>query len=86
MNTLTEEEAKTKWCPFARTPIYIDIAAASTNRNLKGGALPSSSCIGSSCMSWRWESYASRDNPTRAPGAGHSFDLTRGYCGLAGRP
>lgn len=43
-------------------------------------------CVGSYCMAWRWESFASRDNPTREPDAGHSFDTMRGYCGLAGRP
>lgn len=86
MNTCTEEEAKTKWCPHAR----VGFTGAAGNRYSmdidKSQASPFAVCIGSACMSWRWESFASRDNPTRAPGAGQSFDMTRGYCGLAGRP
>lgn len=77
---MTEEEAKTKWCPFVRAsgadgewhtnrPSIADVEA-------KGFDL----CCGSACMAWRWEIAPEevepewgRPNPT-------------GYCGLAGKP
>lgn len=81
MNVHTEVEARTKWCPFART-----------HKRYENGPLAieqsddDARCKASGCACWRWESFASRDNPTREPGAGQSFDATRGYCGLAGAP
>ena len=79
---MTEEEAKTKWCPFAR-----DIMGNGGNRMAYGGgeedgpdnddcavqyAAEMASmhpCIGSFCAAWRWV--------PREPS---------GYCGLAGKP
>lgn len=48
---MTEEEAKTKWCPFAR----VDSTAANRpnpgpNCDVTAGWPP---CIGSACMAWR---------------------------------
>jgi hypothetical protein len=62
---MTEEEAKTRWCPFARcipattteTSATFNTGLPSFNRyqsegvqRLPGGA----GCIGSACMAWRW--------------------------------
>jgi hypothetical protein len=51
---VTADEAKTKWCPFARLrPAMTD--AGSVNRLDRGddpGAWPH--CIADSCMAWRW--------------------------------
>lgn len=87
---MTEEQAKTKWCPFARTveqwpegPTY------PRNRVADGEKLDTSAqklvgcqCIGSACMAWRWDSvgmqYAHAGYGGREPGNGH--------CGLAGAP
>lgn len=71
---MTEEDAKTKWCPFSR---YLaarkvgEMAAhlpAAVNRGHYGAPEVGTMCIGSACMAWR----------------SHLAGL--GYCGLAGGP
>jgi hypothetical protein len=77
---MTEEEAKTKWCPFARVQIDEDDGSGAPNRFVedKDGKPDSdmrhNSCIGSACMAWRWI----------PEGVGIKVD--HGFCGLAGKP
>lgn len=93
---MTEDEAKTKWCPFARTA-YIAInkdtgqaiAAISVNRGLDLQPSERACCIASACMAWRWtDQYTDTRTGTTAtlgsypPGV---LDGT-GFCGLAGAP
>jgi len=47
---VTEEEAKTKWCPFARTEVF-DAQGGCSGGNRGGGI---TSCIGSACMAFRF--------------------------------
>lgn len=74
---MTEPEARTKWCPFARafSPVMDEhaetVAAASVNRQ-ESGADPWCRCLASDCMAWRWDER-------------HQTELN-GYCGLAGKP
>lgn len=71
----TEEQAKEKWCPFARCAMkgeedkwYVNginrwpLAAADHQTGPK--------CIASECMAWRWKNTLHE----------------RGHCGLAGAP
>jgi hypothetical protein len=81
MSGLTEEEAKTKWCPMARMVTRADNRPAG-NRNLDYH--PETLCIASSCMCWRWDHSLTVNNPTRTPGSGQTISKTTGYCGLAG--
>ena len=73
---MTEEEAMTKWCPFARILDRSDVGAG-INRPLTmldadDSTLPTwqaaeTRCIASGCMAWRVYT-----------------DLSHGFCGLAG--
>lgn len=86
---MTEEEAKTKWCPFARI-----FPAGEFYQSTNGADLPSltaddmrplSRCIASACMAWRWgedergeilEEKAAVPG-TYLPGPDWDFDLPR---------
>lgn len=48
---VTEEEAKEKWCPMARTAGY----NCSRNREYTGSTPSVMCCIGSNCMMWEWD-------------------------------
>lgn len=77
---LTEDEAKTKWCPDARGCVS---SGHVVNRRQylvwedgeKRAPVPDSTlCLGSACMAWRWGRTV--DEETGEP---------RGYCGKAGK-
>lgn len=73
---MTEDEARKKWCPFARLiatgaegqDVALPDASAGFNRPTLGPPddLANAACMASSCMAWRWDSRS------------------RGHCGLAG--
>ena len=71
---MTEDEARKRWCPFARSR-SMEYATADGDHAMvarigPGEEHPSTFCIASGCMAWRWH---------RGVPAG-------GYCGLAGKP
>ena len=67
---MTEEDAKTKWCPMCRSAGWG--GEFSANRGKRGDFTDDECCVASACMMWRWNSLAMMH--------GH------GYCGIAGRP
>ena len=71
---MTEEEAKTKWCPMVR---FGDTGSVSNRRmnGGSGGAGEYSRCIASDCMMWKWKWYGMTDKDGHKP--------TDGHCGLA---
>lgn len=79
---MTEEEAKTKWCPFVRA--VADEAGAEAdhigaNRWAADPGLPwgnTGLCIGSACMAWR----------AKHPAHENLYKTAEGWCGLAGVP
>ncbi len=89
---LTEQEAREKWCPFARLAIGMEKRGEpngvcivpdypSHNRTQISGLLETHwsggcCCIASDCMAWRGVPDAGTYEPGKAPG----------YCGLAGKP
>jgi hypothetical protein len=55
---MTEEQAKTKWCPNARHVTSDDAGMPAANRmgpeNGGIGGLPWNKCVASDCMAWRF--------------------------------
>ena len=47
---MTEDEAKTKWCPHVRVP---RVAGSTSNRDSDGDFLQEHLCVASQCMAWR---------------------------------
>lgn len=88
MKGMTEQVAKTKWCPFARMPgigglkgegIAINRSTEDTPKQQK--LMPR--CIGSACMAWR------ETKPVQEKPGGIGRDIispAEGCCGLAGKP
>lgn len=80
-NLVTEDEARTKWCPFARAlGGNGSTALAAYNRHDIGPGTPNGTdCIASECMAWRW-----REGPWGEALWGDPEDPAqrRGYCGL----
>ncbi|MFK4765151.1 hypothetical protein ACI3L3_10295 [Desulfobaculum sp. SPO524] len=87
---LTEDQAKTKWCPFTRCAETRDdelegpfnrYHSASEQAHITEQAL----CIGHKCMAWRWTPFA-LDMINAADDPNTVRKDARGYCGLAGSP
>ena len=94
---MTEDEAKTKWCPFARVVLadpdkesraIVPHHAAYNMTKLIGeddrSYVP---CIASTCMAWRWRTVANpaaRHNIYSNPNPEGITSTADGYCGLAG--
>lgn len=77
---MTEEEAKTKWCPMVR---FTYLSNRSDDPSDGMGAL----CIGSACMMWR----AGVSHKAHSDGGHISYEALppeerEGHCGLAGKP
>lgn len=88
---MTEDEAKTKWCPFSR---YLS-EGAGVNR-WKQSAPPEEPhalnpvpcrCIGSDCMAWRIDdSYLQMDMDDKGILFRPVYGEVHGSCGLAEKP
>ena len=86
---MTEDEAKQKWCPFARQASQFREGAPDAmvvaNRSEKD--FPLGNCIASECMAWRWDSRVAKLEPHPDGDMCLRWDSEpRGYCGLAGKP
>ena len=79
---LTESEAKTKWCPFARLPHGLNRVGGAS---LDDGPMIAASvcCIASQCMAWRWDGYRHDNGVFSAQTEKHQERV--GHCGLAGK-
>lgn len=70
---MTEEEAKTKWCPMVRAG---HVAGMAVNVEPNGDFKYVTRCIASDCMMWK--QYV-------VPTGKKDELLAGGYCGLAGK-
>lgn len=83
---MTEDEAKTKWCPLANAH----------GDSMLRGTEPSGKlvrdwqhtlCIGSACMAWRWLPEMSiKDGILHAGDVIGGQPVEMGYCGAFGKP
>jgi len=96
---MTEEEARTRWCPFAASRTVTFPVSATDNKTISAhlaGSEPDTTCIGSACMAWRGVSLPKGRAMTPqgeivSTAAAKRFGWTvtthgDGYCGLAGAP
>lgn len=78
---VTEEEAKTKWCPFARVPVDAAGYAAGNRFDTKSSTATEyndlSRCIGSACMAWQWTEFNLSDFNEPALPVGGKCGLSR---------
>ena len=78
---MTEDEMKTKWCPYARVQIDDDVRAPAVNRYAEDYRIVAKCrCIGSQCAGWRWST-----TPHQAS-LSDGMAVAEGYCGPAGKP
>lgn len=88
---MTEDDAKTKWCPMFRRSMALSPKGSNTiinNRELDP-VRRSSNCIGTECMAWRSMNPGSEDIDPAVEDAGTVISFVfvpHGYCGLAGEP
>ena len=66
--SMTETEAREKWCPMVRFHTFADGSAAS-NLSAMGDDIHRCQCIASDCMMWQEIGHKRDDEP-------------KGYCGL----
>lgn len=83
---MTEEEAKTKWCPMYR------ISAGAGEWYDIWYKVPPNLCLASGCMAWRWmldDEWEPSEQIHQEGGGSYTTEKPpklRGYCGLAGKP
>ena len=97
---MTEEEAKTKWCPMTRF-FFAQMSGRLTGSGVLPGEAPmfaavntdrpDGACIGSGCMMWRDDLDRVVTGREIARTVGDKIRIEKetvpgGYCGLAGRP
>ena len=87
---MTENEARTRWCPFVRVTVTPNDATWQGNMMTNRGQIPAANtdtrCIASDCMCWiatdnEFEPEPPETSAVRVPQQGKPA----GYCGLAGK-
>ena len=77
----TEQDAKGRWCPFAR--VY-GSHASTVNRTTKGTIHQDTLCLGSACMAWTWAGWKHDGKVhSREPHVSGGHAPAVGFCGMA---
>jgi len=79
---MTEEEAKKKVCKIV--PVCIETESSTGGKNRLFYDTMIVRCVGADCMMWRW--IKEHDGMKFGTGVQKYLPLTKGYCGLGGRP
>jgi len=83
---MTEDEAKTKWCPMAREYV-INATAADVGQSETNMPYGDITCIASECMAWQW--IVTPEEAEKRGRVGMTYQPNEktagGYCGLAGK-
>jgi len=80
---MTEDEARKKWCPFAR---HTQDEAPVANRWDSDLNPIQCRCIASDCLAWRWRVTSGVEERMYHDVAAGKEPQREGYCGLAGKP
>ena len=93
---MTEDEAKTKWCPFASVTTYdkyagefksgVTVGMCASNKTSEGTIRDGARCIGNECAVWRSFGPRTTINPQDRDSYGNLKQYEYGCCGLAGKP
>lgn len=85
---LSEEEARVRWCPQARSVGWMNTSntatAIASNRDHPSGNMPA--CIASSCAFWRWAEEKKIRDIDLVTSDVVDLPPRRGFCGIAGKP
>ena len=85
---MTEDEAKTKWCPMVRYGTQGRNETGGANKPETDAEKRGLACLGSACMMWRWQpkmiNVSTKNSWVFMRPTGET--TTDGYCGLAGKP
>lgn len=85
INSMTEEKARTKWCPYALTngiamEAPLKAIGFPINRGNMGTVAEATRCLGSDCMKWEWIG-----SPFNSVQPAHLDEDDEGYCGLGSK-
>lgn len=88
---LTEEEARTRWCPLGHQPCILPLdhthqtyAAVGGINRVPQGDVPA--CLASQCMAWRWATPKPLRDIDLVTSDVVDQEPRRGYCGAFGTP
>lgn len=78
---MTEEEAKTKWCPMVKYDLGRSVNRDACYDNA------GTHCVGSACMMWRWDAITPEEKRQLRVYGDSTGPLLAipGFCGLAGK-
>jgi hypothetical protein len=81
---ISEDAARNRWCPHARSFYHNGSSVTSANRDIPGGNIPA--CIASHCLAWRWAEAKRIKDIDLVTSDVVDLPPRLGFCGLSGIP